>query len=240
MNNWKIHFRWTIALGGLLLIGIITFWLGGKGNEIVSYVGFASASISIILALVAIFYSMIQHTSSQQNIGEMRTLVSEASRIMTEKASSMERQSVVMSRITQLLAQSIGTGLPQSTATFHLNVSNCSHLGLLALYGLAKSYKHNKPFAVLELLTRRYADTNIRFVLYNYTMGLIIGFSCFLEAGSIAGDLEAGSIKANKLPPAFEEYIVQNVNERIKHASESMKNFLQEGKLDIDSYFAAA
>ena len=123
MNNWETHLKWTIVFGVFLLIATFTFWLGGKGNEIVSYMSFASTLIAIVLALVAIFYSMIQHTGSQQNIGEMRTLVSEASRRITEKASSMEQQSVAMSRMTQLLAQSIGTGLPRNTTTFHLDAS---------------------------------------------------------------------------------------------------------------------
>jgi len=124
MNNLKIHFGWTIAFGVFLVVGIVTFWLGGKGNEIVSYMSFASTLIAIALALVAIFYSMIQHTSSQQNIGEMRTLVSDASRIMTEKASAMEQQSVAMSKMAQLLTQSIETGLPPSRNPFYLNVFN--------------------------------------------------------------------------------------------------------------------
>lgn len=98
MNNWKIHFIWTIGLGVLLLISIVTYWLGGKGNEIVSYMSFASVLVSIILALVAIFYSFFQNVSSQQNIGQMRTLISEASRVMTEKATSMEQHSIIMSK----------------------------------------------------------------------------------------------------------------------------------------------
>jgi len=75
MNTLKIHFIWSIGLMSLLLICILTFWLGDKGNEIVSYVSFASALISIVLALVAIFYSFIQNTNSQKNLGEMQTLI---------------------------------------------------------------------------------------------------------------------------------------------------------------------
>lgn len=238
MNNWKIHFRWTIVFGAFLFIGIVTFWLGGKGNEIVSYMSFASTLIAIVLALVAIFYSMIQHTSSQQNIGEMRMLVSEASRIMTEKASSMEQQSVLMGRMTQQLAQSIGTGLPSSAATFYLNVSNCSHIGLLVLYGLAKSYEHKKTFPLSEFLVRRYPDSNVQFAMVNYIMGFMVGLNCFLEPGSVTWDL--ASIKVDKLPPEFEGYIVQHIDMRIKQESAVMKDFLQGGKSEIQACFAAA
>lgn len=85
---------------------------------------------------------------------------------------------------------------------------------------------------------RRYPDG--RLMLYNYIMGFVIGFGCFLGTGSVVADLKTGSITANKLPPAFEDYIVLNIDARIKQESEPMKSFLQENRLEIDTYFAAA
>jgi hypothetical protein len=235
MNNWKIHFCWLTILGILLLISIITFWLGGKGNEIVSYISFASALISIILALVAIFYSMIQHTSSQQNIGEMRTLVSEASRIITEKATSIERQTLLVSGAAQLLIQRIGPTLPRNESTFYLDVSGCSHIGLLGLYALAKSEEYKKSLVLLELLKRFIPETNMQFVIHNYIMGLFIGFGCFLTSGSITLDLV--NVTANKLPPGFKDYIVRHIETRIEALPSEMKGLLQNSRREIDAYF---
>jgi hypothetical protein len=48
MNASKKDLYWVIAFAVLALIAIITFWLGGKGNEIVSYISFASALVSIL------------------------------------------------------------------------------------------------------------------------------------------------------------------------------------------------
>ena len=86
MEPAKKDLCWTISLAAVILISVITYWLGGKGNEMVSYVSFAGALVSVVLAVVAIFYSIVQNLNSQQNIGEMKTLVAEASRIITEKA----------------------------------------------------------------------------------------------------------------------------------------------------------
>lgn len=237
MNKWKIHFGWVIGLGILLLISIITFWLGGKGNEIVSYVSFASALVSIILALVAIFYSIIQNVSSQQNIGQMRTLISEASRVMTEKATSLEQHSLIMSRAAQLLSQNVQPSLPQTANTFYLNASTCSTIGLLGLYALASSEEKGKSFVLLDLLKHFIPEENVRLVVHNYILGLLIGFSCFFEVGSISTDLV--NVKANKLPPDFKDYINEHIIARTKVVSSLMKKLLQEGKQGVDAYFQA-
>ncbi len=238
MNNWKIHFYWVIIIAVLMLISVITFWLGGKGNEIVSYVSFASALSSIILALVAIFYSMVQHTSSQQNIGEMRTLISQASHVIIEKASSMEQASVIMSRSAQLVAQTAGAGSQPSKGTFILDATRGSHLGILALYSMAQSYERRKPFSLFEV-TRLYTDPTSHFIVYNYIYGFLIGFACFLEPGSLT--FEITELKVNKLPSAFKGYILTHLNNRItQEVSESMKQLLENGKEKIDAYFETA
>jgi hypothetical protein len=68
MDSSKKDLYYIIAIAGIILLAIITYWLGGKGNEIVSYIGFASAIVSIILALVAIFYSIVQNINSQKTL----------------------------------------------------------------------------------------------------------------------------------------------------------------------------
>lgn len=238
MNNWKIHFGWVIGLGVLSLISIVTYWLGGKGNEIVSYVSFASALVSIILALVAIFYSFAQNVSSQQNIGQMRALISDASRIMTEKATSLEQHSLIMSRAAQQLSQNVQPSLQPGATPFGFNASYCSAIGLLGLYALAMSKEQDKEFVLLELLKQFIKDENVSFFQYQYLLGLLVCLSCFFEAGSIETDLV--KVKVHKLPPPdFKAYIEQNINARIQTDTQNMKSFLQEGRLGIDAYFQA-
>jgi len=75
---------------------------------------------------------------------------------------------------------------------------------------------------------------------YNYTVGLLTAFGCFLEPGSLTTDFTNGDITANKLPADFEKYIVKHIEARIKGASEPTKSLIQQGKLEIDNCFAAA
>ena len=159
MNSWKIHFGWTVALGILLLISVITFWLGGKGNEMVSYVSFASALISIILALVAIFYSMSQNTSSQQNIGEMKTLIEQASALMAEKAGAMTEEAKAIRETGHAIIAKFqpvvgGESEPLEGQSFQLDISKAGSSFLLVLYCLVKSYEHRKRILLEEIMTQ--------------------------------------------------------------------------------------
>ena len=88
----KEHVWCVMAFAALLLLAVITYWLGGKGNEIVSYVGFASAVTSIVLAIIVIVYTFYQTNRSEQNISEMRRLISEGQEIMVEKAGTLTEE----------------------------------------------------------------------------------------------------------------------------------------------------
>lgn len=237
MNNWKIHFRWTIALGALLLIGVITFWIGGKGNEIVSYIGFASALISIILAVVAIFYSVVQNTSSQQNIGEMKSLVTQASVLITQKAEEISNYSKMIEKSAIYLSQQTPSAKPMEIP-FDFYASSCSNFGILSIYSLAKSYEAGKPFSILQISEILATPDWPSFNHFLYSFGVLIGFTCFLKPGSVLLDLTEQ--KVSFLPPGLKDYVLTDINRRIKDtATEPMfQNFLRDGVQKIDALFA--
>ena len=146
-TNWKLHFLWAMCLSGVLLLGIVTFWLGGKGSEMASYMSFAGACTSIVLAVIAIIFSFIYNSRSQQNLGEMRSLISEASRsmvekagVLTEKAGSMEQSSLSIIRFLQSPGHVSSPSPDLEGQTFRLNTSHCSHQGLMILYFLAITF----------------------------------------------------------------------------------------------------
>lgn len=103
---------------------------------------------------------------------------------------------------------------------------------------MASSEEKDKSFVLLDLIKHFIPDEKVQLVVHNYIIGMLIGFSCFLEAESISNDLV--NVKANKLAPDFKDYINQAIITRIKVAPlPSTKKFLQEGKQGIDAYFQA-
>jgi len=239
--NWKLHFWWAVCVAAVILLGVITFWLGGKGNEIVSYVSFASALASIVLAAVAIIYAFIYNIHSQQNLREMRNLVSEVSRIVTEKASiltekagSMEQSSLSIIRFLQSPRRVSSPSPDLEGQIFRLNASDCSNQGLLILYYLAQCCEHSRKPSSDNLWLCLYGPVlsiNHRLIGI-YAEGLVDGISYFLEPGS------TGKGEVMSLPEGFKEYIKDAISRRIKESDfdEGAKAQWREVIERIDNY----
>ena len=236
----------------LALIAIITFWLGGKGNEIVSYISFASALISIVLALVAIFYSIVQNVHSQQNIGEMRTLVSEASRIMTEKAGTLADSAISLEEALQQVLkpseESSSLPTPLSNQTFQFDASKASATVLLIFYFLTKCYEFKKPLILTTLArfvinpaTVEPPNRELKIQLAVYGGGLIHSLQCFLEPGSIVSCGEPWKLEIKKLPSGFKENIIKAIDTRtgVAETKKEHKVWLNEGMKKIDAHVEA-
>jgi hypothetical protein len=237
MNTLKIHFIWSIGLMSLLLICILTFWLGDKGNEIVSYVSFASALISIVLALVAIFYSFIQTTNSQKNLGEMQALITQASNLMTEKADTMVQYTAQIANLAQNLTRGTTQTPLSTTPQFKFYAATCSHIGILALYCLAKTVSKKKPMSLLAIAGLLANDHIISKDNYLYGLGVLIGFGCFVEPGGTTINLDTQLLSANL--PDFENYIKADIDRRIADSltDPQMKSLLSGCMQKIDAYF---
>ena len=213
-------------------MGVITFWLGGKGNEIVSYIGFASALVSIVLAVVAIIFAFIYNIHSQQNLREMRSLVSEASHIITEKASvltekagSMEQSSLSIIKLFQT-PENISSPSPDLQGqTFRLNISDCSNQGLMILYFLAQCCEHGREPLSTKLwlcLHGPVLSVNHR-LLELYSDGFVDGIICFLEPGSAVkrevtdeGVVMRLPSRVKRFPKGFKEYVRDAISKRIE------------------------
>lgn len=70
-SNVIVHLCWTIAL--LLLAGAAILLNVPDGTILRDYISFASAISSIVLAVVAIFYSMISNQSFSETIGSLKS-----------------------------------------------------------------------------------------------------------------------------------------------------------------------
>ena len=212
MNTSIKDLYWVIAFATLALIAIITFWLGGKGNEIVSYFSFASALVLIVLAMVAIVYSFIHILSSQQNIGEMKTLVSEASRIMTEKAGTLADQAASMEQVVGQLLQSPATKRTTTTpsageadVSVPFSLVATSDLTRLFAFFLLKSYTLKKllPIEQFVLLVKPLVKMSLT-QLNSHTFGIFLGMACCLK-GRL--NEEKTSVQLSVLPSNFKDHL---------------------------------
>jgi hypothetical protein len=252
--NWRLHFLWAVCLAAVLLLAILTFWLGGKGNEIVSYMSFAGAIASIVLAVIAIVYSFVYNISSQQNIGEMRVLISEASRIMAEKASVLTRKANSMEQsslsIVRFLESPGRVGSPDPDLEgrkFRLNTSDCSNQGLMILYFLTQCCEHGRELSSTKLWLCLYGpvlSVNHR-LLEIFADGFVDGISCFLEPGSTVrrevthkGEVIRLPGEMKRFPKGFEEYIRDAIRKRIEEGGfdERSKAQWREAIDRIDTY----
>ncbi len=217
----KEHVWCVMAFAALLLLAVITYWLGGKGNEIVSYVGFASAVVSIILAVIVIVYTFYQTNRSEQNISEMRRLIDEGYHTMTDKADLIVKQTEsleqAMAGITQPPTDSdtISAPLTLIKEAGTLDLAAYSKGGLLVLYSLAKSYELRKPISwkaiSAELFKGKEGQTK---VTCYYGFGVIQSFRAFLGRDDLIWSAEQQELK--RLPDGFKEDVIAEIDLRFK------------------------
>ena len=212
-----------MALAGVILLAVITFWLGGKGNEIVSYISFAGTVATIVLAVVAIIYTFVYNITSQQNTGEMRRLIWEASRIITdkagvlaEKADSMDQKSLLIIRMLQAPPQHTTQRPALPGHTFRMNTSDCSLICLLILYYLARCHEQGREISKIDLSKIVYGEVLSSYwkFLDSYFDGILEGLSCFLEPGNIRSNGAPPQVRS--LPKGFVEYVTDEVRKRLK------------------------
>jgi len=227
MDKWKIHLYWTIAFSVFVLIAVVTYWLGGKGNEIVSYISFASGLVSIILALVAIFYSIVQNVYSQQNIGEMKTLVSEASRIMTEKAGTLENavKRILQWPVTVKDTTSTTTPAGPIDVSVFFSLKTTSDLARLFIYFLLNSFTSEKLLpmekfvGIVKPLVKMSAAQ-----LSSHMYGVLFGIACSLE---VKLNEEQTEVRLLKLPDNFENHLDHHAG-LMKHRSPQLVKYIDQ------------
>lgn len=211
MDASKKDLYFVIIVAAVIILAIVTFWLGGKGNEIVSYLSFASAIVSIVLALVAIFYSIVQNVNSQQNIGEMRILVSEASRLMSEKASVLEDAVERLIQGDVALKETATTTTPAGaidvSVFFSLMVT--SELVRLFAYFLSKSHDLKKSLPVNDFvhIVKPLVKMPIN-ELSSHMYGILFGLSCCLKVEMSEGQTK---VKLLSLPENFQNHLDHHI-----------------------------
>lgn len=250
MNNkpsiWKERCIWIAALAFVIMLAVITYWLGGKGSEIVSYISFAAACSSILLAVTAIFYSFLEHGYSRQHIGQMDALIREASSVMkdasrtvSEKATVFAEKTSVLEKVAERLqaAEQSTTVSAPSEYKLEFNASLSRGITLYVFYAISKSCVLKKSISLYDLMGKLYPEKPQEDPFeYILSLGILISLLPFLEKGSL--EIRADHQKAIKLPTGFVDHISAEVKHRKKTLTGEGKENFQRRIGIIDQDFA--
>ena len=212
----KRHIWCVITIAAIILLAIITLSFS-KDVNLVSHLSLTSAVVSIVLAVIVIVYMYFQDQRSSQNITEMRKLIDEGHRTMTNKASLMvdkaqSMEQIMMAGIIQPPADSDVTSTPLVLQEGKaLDISLYSNIGLLALYSLVKSYEFRKPISITEILNSA-VDNDTQMSLFSF--GVIHSLRAFWGKDYIT--ISANKQELKKLPDGFKESITAHINKRLK------------------------
>lgn len=244
---WKERCIWIAALAFVIMLAVITFWLGGKGSEIVSYVSFAAACSSILLAVTAIFYSFLEHGYSRQHIGQMDALIREASSIMKDASRTVSEKATVFAEKASAFEKVVGflqaaaqptTVSAPSEHEFKFNASLSPGITLYVFYAISRSYVLEKSTSLYDLMGKLYPEEPQKDPLeYNLSLGILLSLMPFLEKGSL--EIRADHQKAIKLPIGFMDHISDEVEHRKRTLTGERKENFQRCIGIIDQDFAA-
>lgn len=246
---WLIILGWTFF--GMLVVHYIS-----PESQILSRMG---TLVSIILAIVAIFYAIVQGVTSQQNIGTMHSIMDNVNRSsktleattqeLLDQASGIQKtQSKVDEHVQKLMErreQAVDT--PDSVSTesvpdseLNIDVEHTSPLGLVVLYWIVKSFHSDKASSWRILCENYLRNTD------DYVHGFVLG----LQAGT-RGVVRVFEKKDGRLDlrddisdvSDLETRIIAEINMREeKYAKEEepvMVGYLIDNKKVIDSYFTS-
>jgi hypothetical protein len=172
------HFKKHGAVHALWLFTVMTFIIAAlllrlpNGTTINNYISFSASLASLILALVAIFYSMISNQSFSETIGSIKNSISDLGEVTASvnSASSLltDRSDLLISEIASFkpTMENISSNL-SAQADSEINIKDRivekseqssgiikespSQAGMLSLYILAKSELSGKKFSLEDI-----------------------------------------------------------------------------------------
>ena len=241
----KRHIWCVITIAAIILLTLITLSFG-KDVNLVSHLSLTSAVVSIVLAVIVIVYMYFQDQRSSQNITEMRGLIDEGYRTMTDKTSLMTDKVLSMERQMAELIQPSPEDSKQITQTLEIketlkfDVSVYRDLGVLIFYVLVKSHEFHKPISLWKISNLIYKE-NILFAkqLFYYSYGVTQSLLAFLGKDSM--DITIRKQEVKKLPDGFKESIITRIEHNLENHKSKEENteysFLEDSRDVINNYF---
>lgn len=89
-KNVKVY--WVVILMVLTISVFVFIQTGTTNNNLVQYLSFAGSITSLVLGLIAIFYSIISNQQSTENFGKLKeavTKIEEGARIISDVSSNI-------------------------------------------------------------------------------------------------------------------------------------------------------
>ncbi len=238
----KRHIWCVMTIAAIILLALITLSFG-KDVNLVSHLSLTSAIVSIILAVIVIVYMYFQDQRSSQNTIEMRRLIDEGYRTMTDKADVMvtrtqSLEQMIIAGITQPRDDSDITSTPlvlQKGAT--LDISIYSDMGLITLYTLKKSFESRKSISMHEVFFKSAVKNYDAMAMFS--LGIIISLRVFFGKDFVS--ISPGQQELKKLPDGFKESVTETIDKRLKKYKEKGKDEhydeLKDTLDSIDNYF---
>jgi hypothetical protein len=241
VERLQLHIKYIIALAATVLLAAIALsW--GTNEDLTSRVGFASCGISIVLAIIAIFWAFKQGLETQRNISTMEKLIADASRIVTEKTGHIvEKVDWLREKMMQAPAEAaVSEKLPLIDAAEGdagvdkgYDIANTSFAALETLYWIVKAHKSEKA-STLKIFAETLEPSEISM---HYAWGYCLG----LNDGGTKFKLVAreDTLKAVQIPEDLEAEVNKEIDHFIREPKEreGLVELLKENLAKIDAYF---
>lgn len=250
MPSWtgvalKTSAVWLISLLLLVIAGLVL--LLPNGQLLVNYVSFAASIASLILALVAIFYSIISSEGFFRTVGNIQGLSedirSESERVASNSSEFAERSDRLLEQLSQipgsvdrmaerfegrfddLLSSVSARPVEQGETNDKQFFAEIPTFGsTVAVYLLAKAAQAGKEFDI----TKIFDTASVK----DYVQGFITCIAS-LHVKGIRIEYKKDIFKVVEKGEFDPDYIIETVGERYE------KGFVRANAAAIDAYFAA-
>jgi len=220
----KRHVWCVIIIAAIILLSLITLSFCEDVN-LVSHLSLGSAIVSIVLAIIVIVYMYFQDQRSSQNITEMRSLIDQGTRMMTEKADIMVDRAETIGRQLGIMKDTPTDGKTitpplEIKEPWQLDISVYGFWGLLALYSLAKSNESGKPMSWEKMASLFSDNSKINIDIHEFSAVVNCGFGIIQTFGAFLGREAAtwsyDQQEAKKLPDGLKESVTDQIEKELK------------------------
>ena len=231
----------------LLIVGILFAFIGGHwsgDSSLVSHLALTASIVSIVLAIIAIFYTIERRSSAEEQIGRMNGVLHNletATGRLEEKGEAVHQlaQSVLGTRNIELSTKAEKTaeettepvGLPLDLKS---QLSNTSSLGLLCLNWIVKAKSSVKASSLKIIQKQLDFDKDTASYLHGYCLGTRVN----LTAMDVFANNDA--LMAKVIPDGFEELLHKVIEEKQEQEDFEQKEWMESILELTDEYFSDA
>ncbi len=224
--NWKERCKWIGAFALFAIVVSVAIALVAKDATVTSYFSAIATGCSIVLAVVAIVYSSLERLASRGQIGEMESLIRQASSIITEKAGLFEDKATTLREIADSFSSQLLTGETEprgeettdggTRPTCPLRIADVSLSLLKVLYLFAKLHRGKRDLSIADVVRLSGADLTMK-----DASTFIANVSCVdsIVGVKYAFTRETDRMSVVEFPETIEEEVSEEVERRIKDES---------------------